>query len=84
MVDLIPSFILKGFLLAFKSTHFGSILPAEYETSFNVGILLLFSGGGAVLGGWLSGYLSEKIDMLKQGSYLFGGIVLLLVLIELQ
>lgn len=50
------------------------------RTDFNVGLLHISNGGGAIIGGYLSGYLSSKIAVIKEGVILFTFIVLTLLL----
>ena len=71
MKILIPAMVLDGFLLGFTTTNFSTLLKAEDETNFNVGLLHISNGIGAIIGGYLSGFISTRIHVLKEGVMLF-------------
>ena len=71
MKYLIFAMILDGFFTAFIATNFKDFLPTPFKTNFNVGLLHISNGVGAIFGGYLSGFLSDKIAPLKEGVILF-------------
>ena len=71
MKYLIFAMILDGFFTAFIATNFSDFLPVPFKTNFNVGLLHISNGLGAILGGYISGFLSDKIPPLKEGVILF-------------
>jgi predicted MFS family arabinose efflux permease len=80
MKFIVPAMILDGFLLGFTTTNFSNLLNKDQETSFNVGLLHISNGVGAILGGYLSGILSSKMSVLREGVILFGCAILTLLL----
>jgi hypothetical protein len=65
MKFIVPAMFLDGFMLGFTATNFSSLLPESLRSDFNVGLLHISNGGGAIIGGYLSGYLSSKIAVIK-------------------
>ena len=57
--------VLDGFLLGFTTTNFSTLLKPDDETNFNIGLLHISNGTGAIIGGYLSGYLSNKMHALR-------------------
>lgn len=71
MKHIVPAMILDGVMLAFTTTNFSTLLPANLQSDFNIGLLHICNGVGAIIGAYLSGYLSSKIAVIKEGILLF-------------
>lgn len=71
MKYLLLAIILDGFFTAFMATNFSNFLPCPLKSTFNLGLLHISNGVGAIFGGYLSGYLSDKVGPLKEGVILF-------------
>lgn len=71
MKYVILAMILDGFFTGFIATNFSDFLPVPLKSNFNVGLLHISNGVGSIIGGYLSGYLSIKINVLKEGVILF-------------
>ncbi len=80
MKHIIPAMILDGIMLAFTTTNFSNFLPETLQTDYNVGLLHISNGVGAIIGGFLSGYLSSRIAVIKEGVILFLFTILTLLL----
>lgn len=53
--------VLDGLMLGFTASYFNHLIPQPIRNSQNVGIILIINGFGAIIGGYFSGYLSDKI-----------------------
>jgi len=71
MKYIIFAMILDGFFTGFIATNFSDFLSIPLKSSFNVGLLHISNGVGAIIGGFISGELSVKIQVLKEGVILF-------------
>lgn len=72
MMHIVPAMALDGFLLGFTTTNFSNLLKEEEASdAFKVGLLHISNGIGAIIGGFISGYLSSKIPVLVEGVILF-------------
>lgn len=49
-------------MLGFLASYFSHLIPERIRSELNVGITLMINGVGAMLGAYLSGYLSDKIS----------------------
>ena len=67
----ILAMILDGFFTAFIATNFSDLLPVPLKSNFNVGLLHISNGVGAIIGGYISGILSSKIHVFQEGVILF-------------
>lgn len=64
---LIVAMILDGFMLGFATSSFSEMVPQPIRSSLNVGIVLIVNGAGSIIGGYLSGTLSDKIPASQLG-----------------
>lgn len=67
MKYLIAALFLDGFMLGFITTFFSHMIPESIRTPKNIGIVLMVNGVGSIIGGYLSGYLSDKTSASKLG-----------------
>ena len=61
---------IDGLMLAFSTVLLSKLIPQnsdekKFKSDFN--IVLICFGGGTIIGGFLSGYLSQKISIKKAG-----------------
>lgn len=89
MKHLLFVIVIDGLMLAFSTVTLSSLIPKDKDDKkdeFNFSIVLIFFGVGTILGGFLSGYLSQNISVKKTGvlSTLLFGICCLYTLITLQ
>ena len=81
MKHIIPAMALDGLLLGFTTTNFSSLLKEEdNDNSIKVGLLHISNGVGAIIGGYLSGYLSSKMPVMREGVILLFTTILTLLL----
>lgn len=83
MKHIVLAIVLDGLILGFTASYFSHLLPDSLQSDLNVGILLIVHGFGGIIGGYLSGFLSDYIPVLKEGivGYLFiAGTMLLTIL----
>lgn len=80
MKFMMSAMVLDGFLLGFTTTNFSNIVVPSLRTDFNIGMLHITNGLGAIIGGYLSGHLSSKIHVLKVGVLIFSFMVLTMLL----
>jgi predicted MFS family arabinose efflux permease len=65
------SLILDGLILGYITANNSKMLPVNIRTDLNVGFLLIILGIGAVVGGLISGYLSDRIRITIEGKICF-------------
>ena len=65
MRHIMTALVLDGVLLGFTTTNFSELLPKAIQSDLNVGILHISNGIGGVIGGYLSGSLSDRIPAAK-------------------
>ena len=66
MKSLIPLLIFDGLILGFISTSSTKLMPIE-SSRVDIGIFLIVLGAGCIVGGFVSGYLSDLISMKNAG-----------------
>ncbi len=83
MWHMYAAMTLDGLMLGFMAAYFSHIIPEPIRTGLNVGIVLMMGGAGSILGGYFSGYLSDKIPAHRLGisGFLFITLTLLLTLL---
>lgn len=84
MKYLYAAMFLDGLMLGFVASYFSHLIPEPIRSSLNVGIVLMINGVGAMIGGYFSGYLSDKISPGQLGvlGFLFITFTLLLTLLS--
>ena len=80
MKYLIAALFLDGFMLGFITTFFSHMIPESIRSPENIGIVLMVNGVGSIIGGYLSGYLSDKTSASKLGVAGFMFIILTLLI----
>ena len=63
--------ITDGCILGFISASVTHFLPTDHYDKVSVGIFLIFMGVGAILGGYISGFFSDKFLIIKVGKSTF-------------
>lgn len=63
--------VTDGFILGFISSSATHLLPEDHYSRIEAGIFLIVLGAGAILGGFVSGFLSDKISIMKVGKSSF-------------
>jgi predicted MFS family arabinose efflux permease len=83
MWHMFAAMTLDGLMLGYMTSYFSHIVPEPIRSGLNVGIVLIMGGTGAILGGYFSGYLSDKIPAPKLGiaGFLFITLMLLLTML---
>lgn len=66
-----PSILIDGLILGFISSSVTHLLPYSNYSKLQAGIFLIFLGLGAIIGGLLSGLLSDKLAIIKVGKSSF-------------
>lgn len=84
MKHLFVALLLDGLMQGFISSYFSHLLPSEIRTTVNLGIILSIKGLGSIIGGFLSGILSDKIKVNEVGilGFLFIILTLLMTLLN--
>lgn len=80
MKYLIAALFLDGLMLGFITSFFSHMIPESIRTPQNIGIVLMINGLGSIIGGYLSGYLSDKVKPSKLGVAGFMFIILTLLI----
>jgi predicted MFS family arabinose efflux permease len=59
--------VLDGFILGFYSTYSTNLIPSNISDKINTGVFLSIAGLGAIFGGYFSGSLSDKYQVVVIG-----------------
>ena len=66
MSPLLPLIAIDGLILGFTSTSLSKLVPSSdsiHQKSLQAGFCVTIFGFGTILGGFLSGYLSNKLNI---------------------
>jgi predicted MFS family arabinose efflux permease len=80
MRHLFAALLLDGLMLGFVASYSSHLIPEHLRSPLHVGIMLMLNGVGAILGGYFSGYLSDKVTPPQLGVLGFMFIILSLLL----
>ena len=70
MAPVLPLIAVDGLILAFTSTCLSRLIPStgdKHTDSLHTGICIIVFGIGTIAGGYLSGYLSDKLKIKNAG-----------------
>ena len=70
MAPVLPLIAVDGLILAFTSTCLSRLIPStgdKHSDSLHTGICIIVFGIGTIAGGYLSGYLSDKLKIKNAG-----------------
>lgn len=70
MKNLLFLIVIDGLMLAFSTVTLSKLIPKdsdEKRDKFNFSIVLITFGVGTIIGGFLSGYLSQNVSVKKAG-----------------
>jgi len=84
MRHTIIAIVLDGLILGFVATNYSTLLPVDLKTDLNVGILLIIHGVGGILGGTISGFLSDYMTVPQEGNITFLFILVTMLVTSLK
>jgi len=71
MKYIILAIALDGIMLGFVTSNFSNMLPESVRDDLHLGIMLMIHGVGGIIGGYLSGFLSDTIAVPRVGILCF-------------